>query len=165
MGELHDNLFLLHTTSSCKSISEASSVLESVFQSFVNFVLDSMSTPNVTKPYLFHMRLGHAFDNKLHALHSYLPNVHTFHSNKNWVLCPIAKQKRLPFPSFNHVSDNAFDLINCDVWGPFARFTHDGFRYLLTIVDDATRSTWVYLMKSKYDTKPLLISFYNMINT
>ena len=109
------------------------------------------------------MRLGHVSDNKFHILHSYLPNVHSFHSNKNCVLCPIVKQKRLPFPSFNHVSDNAFDLIHCDVWGTFARFTHDGFRYFLTIVDDA-RSTWVYLMKSKSDTRALLISFYTMIN-
>ena len=43
--------------------------------------------------------------------------------------------------------------------------THDGFKYFLTIVDDATRSTWIYLMKSKADTRPLLISFYNMIVT
>ena len=37
--------------------------------------------------------------------------------------------------------------------------------YFLTIVDDATRSTWVYLMKSKLDTRPLLISFCKMIST
>ena len=111
------------------------------------------------------MRLGHASNNKLHALHNYIPDVQTFHSNKNCVLCPIAKQKRLPFPSFNHIWNNAFNLIHCDVWGPFAKLTHDGFKYFLTIVDDATRSTWVYLMKSKVDTRPLLISFYNMINT
>ena len=79
--------------------------------------------------------------------------------------CPIAKQKRLPFPSFNHLSNNAFDLIHCDVWGPFANSTHNGFRYFLTIVDDASKSTWVYLMKSKSDTRPLLISFYKMIST
>ena len=111
------------------------------------------------------MRLGHASDNKLHALHNYIPNVQSFYSNKNCVLCPIAKQKRLPFPSFNHVSNNAFDLIHYDVWGPFATLTHDGFKYFLTIVDDATRSTWIYLMKSKANTRPLLISFYNMIIT
>ena len=77
----------------------------------------------------------------------------------------IAKKKRLPFPSFNHLSSNAFDLIHCDVWGPFAKCTHDGFRYFLTIVDDATRLTLVYLMKSKSDTKPLLIFFCKMIST
>ena len=91
VGELHDNLYLLHTTSSCKFISEASSTLESVFQSFVNSMLDFVSTLSVIKPYLWHMRIGHISDNKFHALHSYIPNVHTFHSNKYCVLCPIAK--------------------------------------------------------------------------
>ena len=63
------------------------------------------------------------------------------------------------------MSQNAFDLIHCDVWGPFAHSTHNGFRYFLTIVDDVTRSTWIYLMKTKSDTRPLLISFYKMIST
>ena len=32
-------------------------------------------------------------------------------------------------------------------------------------MDDATRSTWVYLMKSKLNTRSFLISFYNMVCT
>ena len=71
----------------------------------------------------------------------------------------------MPFLNSKHLSDHAFDLIHCDVWEPFAKATHDGFRYFLTIVDDATRSTWVYLMKSKIETRPLLISFCKMIFT
>ena len=54
-------------------------------------MLDFVSTLSVIKPYLWHMRIGHISDNKFHALHSYIPNVHTFHSNKYCVLCPIAK--------------------------------------------------------------------------
>ena len=50
-----------------------------------------------------------------------------------------------------------------DVWGPYFVCTHDGFKFFLTIVDDATRSTWVYLMKAKSNVKHLLISFYNML--
>ncbi|XP_075633641.1 uncharacterized protein LOC142606128 [Castanea sativa] len=73
VGELHDNLYLLHSTSSYKSISEASSILEFVFKSFVN----SVSDPSVTKPYLWHLRLGHVSDNKLHVLHNCLPDFHT----------------------------------------------------------------------------------------
>ena len=161
MGKLHNNLYLLSTTS-CKSDSATSSILDSVFGTFVNNVSD---VPIITKPYLWHFRLGHASDAKLHALHDFIPNVNTIHSNKNCTLCPIAKQKRLPFPFFNHLSKTTFDLIHCDVWGPFAKSTHDGFRYFLTIVDDATRSTWVYLMKTKSETRPLLISFFNMIST
>ena len=52
-----------------------------------------------------------------------------------------------------------------DVWGPYSVSTYDGFKFFLTIVDDASRSTWVYLMKAKSDVKHLLISFYNMILT
>ena len=77
----------------------------------------------------------------------------------------LPSRKDFLFPFFNHLSDNAFDLIHCDVWGPFSKFTHDGFGYFLTIVGDATRSTWVYLMKSKSESRPLLISFYKMIST
>ena len=40
-----------------------------------------------------------------------------------------------------------------------------GHKYFLTIVNDYTRSTWVYLMKSKFETIPLLQSFYAMIKT
>ena len=43
--------------------------------------------------------------------------------------------------------------------------TLDGHKYFLTIVDDHSRSTWVYLMHSKSDTRPLLISFFNMVET
>ena len=80
-------------------------------------------------------------------------------------ICPLAKQKRLPFHSYNNLCTKPFALIHVDVWGPYSICTHDGFRFFLTIVDDTTRSIWVYLMKVKSDIKQLLISFYNMIFT
>ena len=42
-----------------------------------------------------------------------------------------------------------------DVWGPYSVPTLDGFKYFLTIVNDATRATWLFLMKSKSDVRPL----------
>ena len=80
-------------------------------------------------------------------------------------ICPLAKQKRLPFPNAGQISANNFDLIHCDIWGPYSVPTLDGHKYFLTIVDDHSRSTWVYLMHSKSDTRPLLISFFNMVET
>ena len=129
------------------------------FEAFVNSI---SHVPIVTQSYLWHLRLGHASNDKLQHCVS---DMSSFHSNKDYIVCPIAKHKCLPFPNFNHLSDHAFDMIHCDVWGPFAKATHDGFKYFLTIVDDATRSTWVCLMKSKPETRPLLISFYKMIRT
>ena len=159
LGKLHSNLYLLQTLENCKSISEATTVLESVLQSFVHFV---SHVPIVTKPYLQHLRLGHVSDDKLHHC---ISDVSSFHFNRECVVCPVTKHKRLPFPNSKHLFDHAFDLIHWDVWGPFAKATHDGFRYFLIIVDDATRSTWVYLMKSKIETSPLLISFCKMVFT
>ena len=111
VSKLHNNLYLLSTTS-CKLDSTISSILDSNFGTFVNNVFDILV---ITKPYLWHFKLGHASDAKLHALHDCIPNVSNVHSNKDCTLCPIAKQKRLPFPFFNHLSGNAFDLIHCDV--------------------------------------------------
>ena len=78
-------------------------------------------------------------------------------------VCPLAKQKRLPFPFNNKINSCAFDLIHLDVWGPYTTFTLDGFKYFLTMVDDATRATWVYLMKSKSEVRSLITSFYSRV--
>ena len=162
VGKLHNNLYLLQVSPDCKSISGVSSILQSVFDSLVNSV---SNVPVVSKPYLWHLSHGHVSDNKLSTLHNSLPDVIQFRSNKNCVLYPIAKKKKLHFPSFNHIFDNAFDIVHCDVWSPFVKSTQEGYKYFLTLVDDATRSTWVYLMKSKLDTRHLLVSFYNMTCT
>ena len=159
---MHNNLYLLQASLDCTSISRASSILQSVFSSLVHSV---SSVHVVSKPYLWHLRLGHVSDNKLSTFNNNLLDVIQFQSNKDCVLCPIAKQKKLPFPSFNHISHNVFDIVHCDVWGPSVKSTQEGYKYFLTLVDDATRSTWVYLMKCKSDTRPLLVSFYNMICT
>ena len=90
MGKLHSNLYLLQSSTSCKSDSTISSILDSVFSSFVNNVSD---VPVITKPYLWHLRLGHASNAKLHVLHSCILDVSNVHSNKDCALCPIAKQK------------------------------------------------------------------------
>ena len=52
-----------------------------------------------------------------------------------------------------------------DVWCPYSASTLDGCKYFFTIVDDATRETWVYLMKTKSDVQSLVTSFYNMVVT
>ena len=80
-------------------------------------------------------------------------------------ICQLAKKKRLSFPSHNNMCAEPFSLIHVDVWGPYSVCTQDGFKFFLTMFYDATRSTWVYLMKAKSDAKYLLISFYNMILT
>ena len=77
----------------------------------------------------------------------------------------MAKKNCLPFPFNNNLSTFSFDLLHMDVWGPYSTPTLDGYKYFLTIVDDATRATWIYLMKSKYDVRFLIVSFHTMVLT
>ena len=53
----------------------------------------------------------------------------------------MAKLKRLPFPFHDKISNCAFDQVHMDVQGPYSTPTLDGFKYYLTVVDDATRAT------------------------
>lgn len=66
--------------------------------------------------------------------------------NNKCIVCLQAKQTRLPFPVSNIKSTHCFDLIHIDVWGPYKEPTHQGYQYFLTIVDDFSRATWVYLL-------------------
>ena len=77
--------------------------------------------------------------------------------------CHIAKQNRLPFPNSNKFSEHCFDLIHADIWGPFRHLTHDGFSYFLTLVDDKSRFTWIYMLKNKSDCIIIIPQFFSHV--
>lgn len=43
--------------------------------------------------------------------------------------------------------------------------TTEGHQYFLTLVDDYTRMTWIYLMHSKADATQLILAFYRDVLT
>ena len=57
--------------------------------------------------------------------------------------CHLAKQHKLSFPLSKTNSQNVFDLIHIDIWGPLGTPSLHGHKYFLTIVDDFSRHTWV----------------------
>jgi hypothetical protein len=52
-----------------------------------------------------------------------------------------------------------------DIWGPLAIPSMLGFKYFLTIVDDRSRFTWIYLMKVKSEASTHIKSFHAMVKT
>ena len=112
---------------------------------------------------LWHQRLGHPSFAKLH----HIPGI-PLSSKVNTTLChvcPLAKQRSLPFISNHKLSVNPFDLIHIDIWGPFWVESIDGFRYFLTIVDDCTRVTWLYMLRNKSDVKTVFPAFLTHVQT
>lgn len=63
------------------------------------------------------------------------------------------------FHSSNNKSDEIFDLIHCDLWGPYREPSICNAYYFLTIVDDNSRVVWVYLLNGKTQVKQTLRIF------
>ena len=97
---------------------------------------------------LWHLRLGHTPFSKLKAL---FPDIDV-NSVKESLICnifPTSRETRLPFHDNYIKSTHIFYLLFLDVWGPYPHKTHNGCNFFLTIVDDFSRLTWVYLLKNK----------------
>ncbi|XP_074297866.1 uncharacterized protein LOC141628658 [Silene latifolia] len=62
-------------------------------------------------------------------------------------------------------STEIFDLVHVDIWGPYRKETRTKHKYFLTLVDDHSRATWVYLMHNKFEAAKLLMLFYKFIET
>ena len=113
---------------------------------------------------LWHYFLGHPSSSRLESI----KDIHVSkasHNSKPCFICLMAKLHKLPFTHSQHKSIYCFELIHCDLWGPCNEISYDGFRYFLTIVDDFSRCTWVYLLKYKSDASTILQGFYTLIET
>lgn len=78
-------------------------------------------------------------------------------------ICHKAKQTREPFSVSQYKSKVLGELAHIDVWGPYRVTTVDGYRFFLTIVDDYTQATWLYLMKSKDEVYHWINIFFNIL--
>ena len=103
------------------------------------FSADGFVNSLVVQPNIWHFRLGYLSNAKMAWIRD--NNVPLFNKVIRCEICPLAKQKRLPFTPSSHVSIECFDLVHYDLWGPFFVSTIDGYRYFLTIVDDISRCT------------------------
>lgn len=120
--------------------------------SFPNVSCHKVSLVETNK--VWQNRLGHPSSARLDRLKSLLPNF-TYSANEDQpcTVCPLAKQIRLSFAHNNHICSSILELVRCDIWGPFSIPTLAGHKYFLSIVDDYSRCTWIYLMK--YTSKRL----------
>lgn len=157
IGKAHHDLYYFNATHLGPSSSQhPSSVQKSAAANTVNTSIDLYK--------LWHLRLGHTSD----LVMKHIPVLKTVSSNCNrdCPACPLAKQCKLTFP--NHSNSHAsakFDLIHMDVWGPYSVATNQGFTYFLTIVDDFSRATWVFLMTHKHQVFTIFQKFMAYINT
>nr|KYP60497.1 Retrovirus-related Pol polyprotein from transposon TNT 1-94 [Cajanus cajan] len=122
------------------------------------FPSNCINSCNVVTYDTWHKRLGHV-PKSVYRLITNKTDLSSIDSSYHCSICNIAKQNRLPFSNPNKFSPNCFDLIHADIWGPFRQPTYDGFRYFLTLVDDKSRFTWVYMLHNKSDCIHIIPQF------
>jgi hypothetical protein len=129
-----------------------------------SLVVNSVNSIVEVSANVWHSRLGHLSDSIIQLLNNVLLGCSSI-SNKDCYVCPLAKQHRISFLISTIHSTHRFDLIYCDIWGPFSSPSSNGSKFFLTIVDDHSRFTWIYLMHNKSQTRFLIKSFFLLVET
>ncbi|KAK7245636.1 hypothetical protein RIF29_40484 [Crotalaria pallida] len=119
---------------------------------------------------IWHKRLGHPNSVILsHLLKSgSLGNIapsSSSHLSFDCSACKLGKSKTLPFPIAGSHAEKCFDIIHSDVWGITPVTSHAHYKYFVTFIDDYSRFTWIYFLRSKSEVFSVFKTFLTYIET
>ncbi|GKC12148.1 retrovirus-related pol polyprotein from transposon TNT 1-94 [Tanacetum coccineum] len=127
-----------------------------------------MARASSTKSWLWHQRLSHlnfdtinelAKDNLVTGLPKFKYTKYHF-----CLSCEQGKSKKSPYkPKPVPNSKNRLHLLHVDLCGPMRVESINGKRYVLVIVDDYSRYTWVHFLRSKDEAPEVIKTFLNKI--
>jgi hypothetical protein len=65
-----------------------------------------------------------------------------------WRACVLSKFTKVVFPSSDNRLDGVLDLVHTNVCGPMSQAALIGCEYYIRFIDDHSRNTSIYLLKS-----------------
>ncbi|KAK1633022.1 hypothetical protein QYE76_007337 [Lolium multiflorum] len=115
--------------------------------------------------WLWHRRLAHVNMRTLQSLHKgnhivgLMENV-SFAKDRVCRACVEGKMHDSPHPSKTIISSKRIlELLHVDIFGPVTHASLGAKKHCLVIVDDYSRYTWVYFLKTKDETQQIFIDF------
>ena len=111
---------------------------------------------------VWHRPLGHPASKTMEMLKLSNSSSSSFDS-KSCDVSIRAKQTRDSFSLSINKTSEVFELVHCDLWGPYRTTSICGSRYFLTIVDDFSRAVWIYLLPNKTETGSTLRGFISLV--
>ena len=123
----------------------------------------AFKTSCVNQLELWHKRMGHPSLKTIKLLPSVNCGKISESINKACEVCQRAKQNREKFTLSDHKAVDVFELIHCDLWGPYRTPSSCGASYFLTIVDNCSRVVWISLLIDKKEVTRTLINFFAMV--
>ncbi|GJX60464.1 retrovirus-related pol polyprotein from transposon TNT 1-94 [Tanacetum coccineum] len=142
-----------------------------------SITLQDTSTPNPiclmakassSQAWLWHHRLSHLNFDTINLLSKYdivtgLPKL-KFVKDHLCSSCELGKAKRKSFHTKTTPSSKRrLQLLHMDLCGPMRVESINGKKYVLVIVDDYSRYTWTYFLRSKDETPKVLIDFLRLV--
>ncbi|GKB14379.1 retrovirus-related pol polyprotein from transposon TNT 1-94 [Tanacetum coccineum] len=127
-----------------------------------------LSKASKTKYWLWHRRLSHLNFGAInhlarHGLVRGLPKL-KFEKDHMCSACAMGKSKKKPHkPKSEDTNQEKLYLLHMDLCGPMRVASINGKKYILVIVDDYSRFTWVKFLRSKDEAPDFIIKFLKMI--
>ena len=116
-------------------------------QSPLHLVSSSIAATTLS-PDLCYSYIGHASLSRLQLLASQGHLGSISFQKFDCMFCEFGKQTKLPFNNSDSFSSTPFDLVHSDVWDPTPFTIKRGCRYFVIFVDDYSRFTWIYMLKT-----------------
>jgi hypothetical protein len=109
---------------------------------------------------LWHRRLAHLLYRALPSLGKMVTGLPPLRVEHEGVCrgCALGKNAKGRFSSSDSRSKGILDLIHSDLCGPMTIASLSGYLYYFIFIDDYSRKTWIYLLKSK-DSEEVLVKF------
>ncbi|GJS48875.1 retrovirus-related pol polyprotein from transposon TNT 1-94 [Tanacetum coccineum] len=126
-----------------------------------------LSKASKTKSWLWHRRLSHLNFGAInhlarHGLVRGLPKL-KFEKDHLCSACALGKSSKKPHkPKSKDTNQEKLYLLHMDLCGPMRVVSVNGKKYILVIVDDYSRFTWVKCLRSK-DEAPTLREYYEKV--
>ena len=80
--------------------------------------------------------------------------------------CQLGKHTHASFPKrLDQWTKSPFELVHTDIWDPSRVESTLGFRYFVTFIDDYSRCTWLFLMKTRAELFSIFQKFHAEIRT
>ena len=114
---------------------------------------------------LWHSRLNHAPSSRVQQLASKGLLGSMSKDNFDCTSSQLEKQPVFPFNNNESISNSIFELIHSNVWGPSPVVSIGGSRYFVVFIDDYSRYSWIFPMKSRSEILPIYSNFAKMVET
>ncbi|KAK8926133.1 hypothetical protein KSP39_PZI018401 [Platanthera zijinensis] len=130
------------------------------------FISEGQEEDQEEQSRLWHQRLGHISEKGMSAMTSgqMVEGVPMCTSSFGFCEhCLLGKQNRVSFQGAGTRATGPLDLIHSDVFGPTPVPSLGGARYYVSFIDDYSRYSWLYFLRSKAEVLDRFKEFKNLV--